>query len=169
MHITITYWFAYYVAYFACCHFLHIVDIALHIILHIILHFMHIVHIRHIYQHTICILFCVWLPDFVHILHILHIQNEKSLFLVSFVIYFFTIAWSPIQGPSSSHPPPTSIITVLFYCRRRWESLLILKGSCPCQRVLSRSHSLEQEEGIPVWRRLEWHTRLVRVPCACRL
>ena len=81
-------------------------------------------------------------------------------------LFIAAIAWSPIPGPSCSrttiynhhHRSP-------IYHRKHQESQPILIA---WRRVLSRSRPLEPEEGVPVWRTLESHTRLVLVHGARR-
>ena len=68
----------------------------------------------------------------------------------------------PCEGPVVNVPPTTYNHRRCYgiYRRQLLESRLILFA---CQRVLSRSLPVEQVEGVPVWRKLEWHTTLVIV------
>ena len=92
-----------------------------------------------------------------HILHILHIQCENTCTRLS--QFIDTIAWLPVPGPSYLRTTTYNHHHCSLICRRMLrESLLILVA---WQRVLSRLHPPGLEEGVPEWRILEPHTRLV--------
>ncbi len=83
-------------------------------------------------------------------------------------LFISTIAWSPIPGPSCSCTTTYNHCSCSqIYCRKLQESQQILDA---WRRVLFwwRPLPVEQEEGTPVWRTLESHTRLVLVLCVCR-
>jgi len=152
---------------------MHIFWHIMHNVLHIYWHILHIGMITYCaysaylltYSLVICIL-CILCIQFYfgHILHILHILST-SLIAVSFVVYS-VIAWSPIQGPSCSRTTTYIHCHCSDFCHKKLqESLMILFA---CHRVSSLSHPLEQQEDVPVWSWLEWHTTLVLVPCARR-
>ncbi len=80
----------------------------------------------------------------------LHIENSY--------VYYCLVS---IPEPSCLHTTTYSHPHCLLICHRLLlESQLIL---CAWQRVLSLLHPRGQEEGVPVWRRLVSHTRLVTV------
>ena len=92
-----------------------------------------------------------------HILHILHIQRENTCTSIS--QFIDTIAWFPIPGPSYLRTTTYIHHHCSLICRMMLrESLLILVA---WQRVLSQFHPPGLEEGVPEWRILESHTRLV--------
>ena len=82
-------------------------------------------------------------------------------------LFIATIAWSPIPGPSCLQTTTYIHHHCSLICRRKLlESRLIPDA---WQTVLFQSLQLEQEEGVPVWRTLESHTRLVLSHGARRL
>ena len=82
-------------------------------------------------------------------------------------LFIATIAWSPIPGPSCLRTTTYNHHHCSLICSRKlWESRLIPDA---WQTVLFQSLQLEQEEGVPVWRTLESHTRLVLSHGARRL
>ena len=90
-------------------------------------------------------------------MHILHIQRENTCTSIS--QFIDTIAWFPIPGPSYLRTTTYIHHHCSLICRMMLrESLLILVA---WQRVLSRLHPPGLEEGVPEWRILESHTRLV--------
>ena len=107
----------------------------------------HNIHIMHIILHI----------TIKHILHILHILRANTYTSVSQFIDI--IAWFPIPGPSYLRTTTYIHHHCSLICRMMLrESLLILVA---WQRVLSRLHPPGLEEGVPEWRILESHTRLV--------
>ena len=70
----------------------------------------------------------------------------------------------PSQGPGVHVPPPTTITTVQYLLQKAPEK------SADSRRManLRRSRRLEPEEGDPIWRTTESHTRLVLVQGARR-
>ncbi len=83
-------------------------------------------------------------------------------------LFIAAISWSPIPGPSCSRTttvlPPTTITTVRYLWQKAPEK------SADSRRManLQRSRRLEPEEGDPIWRTAESHTRLVLVHGAGR-
>ena len=132
-------------------------------------------HILHIFLHIQCIfvcificIFCIFYRCIVRIFCILYTtycaycaySGSKKPFS-GFSLFIATTAWSPIPGPSCSRTTTYNHHRrLLIYRRKLRESLLHLDA---WQRVLSLQHPLEQEEGVPVWRTLESHTKLVLV------
>jgi hypothetical protein len=81
-------------------------------------------------------------------------------------LFVAAIALSPIPGPSCSRTTIYNHHHCFPICHRKHhQSQPILVA---WRRVLSRSRPLEPEEGVPVWRILESHTRLVLVHGARR-
>ena len=82
-------------------------------------------------------------------------------------LFIATIALSPIPGPSCLQTTTYNHHHCSLICRRKLlESQLIPDA---WQTVLFLSLQLEKEEGVPVWRTLESHTRLVLSHGARRL
>ena len=115
-------------------------------------------------------------------MHIVHINNifcilQSSIFCIFYIFcvkiltpsvsqFIDIIAWFPIPGPSYLRTTTYIHHHCLLICRKMLrESLLILVA---WQRVLSQLHPPGLEEGVPKWRILESHTRLVLAHCACR-
>ena len=80
---------------------------------------------------------------------------EKALPL----LFIATIAWSPIPGPSCLRTTTYNHHHCSLICHRKLQESRLIPDAC--QTVLIQSLQLEQEEGVPVWRTLESHTRLV--------
>ncbi len=151
MHLLHIEWHAY-SAYFAC-HFAYL----MHIILHIILHILHII----IDAYSAYCAYCAYRT--LHNVHNVHILDEKVILRdrVRVFIFYATISWSPNSGPSCSRTTNYNYHhCLLIYCRKLRESQPLLDA---WRRVLSLSHPPKQEEGVPVWRTLESHTKLVLV------
>ena len=83
-------------------------------------------------------------------------------------LFIAAIAWSevgpPSQGPGVHVPPPTTITAVQYLLQKAPEK------SADSRRManLRWSRRLEPEEGDPIWRTTESHTRLVLVQGARR-
>ncbi len=146
-------YYAYYLAYW------------MHIYLHIFLHIK--MNILCIIQNIDCIFICIYFYIFQNWNCIFSIWCSifntylKSIFVCILKIHIFTIDWSPTPELSCLHTTLYSHPHSLLICHRLLlESQLILWA---WQRVFSLLHPRGQEEGVPVWRRLVSHTRLVIV------
>ncbi len=113
--------------------------------MHILLH-----NILHILQNIIdayCA-YCAYCT--MHVVHIVHILGGKS-HSQGFHCLLPLLLGLPTQGPAVHVPPPTTIADLSQKAQ----------GKSAASRHLAKG-SPEQEEGVPVWRTLEWHTKLVR-------
>ena len=115
---------------------------------------MHIVHIVHINN-----IFCILQSSIFCIFYIFCVQILTPVFHTANSQFIDIIAWFPIPGPSYLRTTTYIHHHCLLICRMMLrKSLLILVAR---QRVLSQLHPPGLEEGVPEWRILESHTRLV--------
>ena len=147
--ILLAYFFAYSVAYLAYWQ---------ECIFYIFWHMLHNIFI------FICILLCIFCIYMIN----MHMQidfDDLKCLSPGLHCLFQLLLGPPSQGPAVHVPPSTTIDRSPIYHRKHQESQPILVA---WRRVLSRSRPLEPEEGVPVWRTLESHTRLVLVHGARR-
>ena len=83
------------------------------------------------------------------------------------LLFIATIAWSPIPGPSCLRTTTYNHHHHSLFCSRKLQESRPIPDAW--QKVLFLSLQLEQEEGVPVWRTLDSHTRLVLFHGARRL
>ncbi len=94
-----------------------------------------------------------------HIAHIVHILDEKVIHRIFIVNCPYCLVPHPrAQLFTYHHLQPSPLFADLSQKLRERQPLLNA-----WRRVLSLSHPPEQEDGVPVWRTLESHTKLVLV------
>jgi hypothetical protein len=108
-------------------------------------------------------MFCIFCIFCIYWMNIVLIHKENSMTFIVYCNYCFV----PIPGPSCLRTTTYNHHHCsLICCSKLWESQPIPYA---WQKVLFPSLQLEQEEGVPVWRTLESHTRLVLFHGVCRL